>query len=128
MENEVMNAVLNEILAEQKDATGQLEDIEKNLAAIAERLGIMEEKLDSQKIMAATADTASVQSLVAKGLDDIKKVMAGQPREVVHEKHFLFFPEHNAREYYGTLLRWVLYIIIATYGYLLVKYMVERWG
>lgn len=41
------------------------------------------------------------------------------------EKRILLFPEENAKEYYSSIFRWLLYIIIATYGFLLLKYVVE---
>jgi len=45
--------------------------------------------------------------------------------EVIQEKRILLFPEHGAKEYYGTVLRWILYIIIATYGFFLMKYLID---
>jgi hypothetical protein len=70
-------------------------------------------------------DVLPLQTLVAKGMEDLKTVVAVQKADVVRERRYLFFPEHNAREYYGTVLRWVLYIIIATYCYLLVSHILE---
>lgn len=121
----MVNAVLNEILAEQKDSAELLEAIEKTLASVAERLEKIDNKLENQDNIHLTEDALPIQTLVAKGMEDLKKVVAVQKKEVVRERRYLFFPEHNAKEYYGTILRWVLYIIIATYCYLLASHMVE---
>jgi hypothetical protein len=125
MENEMVNAVLNEILAEQKDAAELLEAMEKTVASIAERLEKIDNKLENGDITQLQGDVLLIQRLVAKGMEDLKKVVTVQKADVVRERRYLFFPEHNAREYYGTVLRWVLYIVIATYGYLLASHMVE---
>jgi hypothetical protein len=125
MENEMVSAVLNEILAEQKDAVGLLEGMERKLAAVAETLEKMDERLESQDNARQSPNALPVQSLVAKGMEDLRKVTAVQKTDVVRERRYLFFPEHNAREYYGTVLCWVLYIIIATYCFLLASHMVD---
>ena len=58
-------------------------------------------------------------------LDELKNLIITQPTEVKQEKRILLFPEHDTKEYYGTVLRWILYIIIATYGFFLLKYLID---
>lgn len=58
-------------------------------------------------------------------IEELKKLIHARPAEVKQEKRILLFPEHGAKEYYGTVLRWVLYIIIATYGFFLLKYLID---
>jgi hypothetical protein len=49
--------------------------------------------------------------------------VAAQPKDVLHEKRILFFPEWNQKEYYkiifGRILFWILWPLIATYCYFL---------
>jgi uncharacterized coiled-coil protein SlyX len=128
MENEVMTTVLNEVLAEQKEIAGQVESLQQNIRLLASRIEGFEKKLDNLKITAPPVDLLSIQLLIAKNMEEVKKVVAEQPKNVTQEKRYLLFPEHNAREYYGTLLRWLLYIIIATYGFFLIIHMLDKWG
>ncbi|GAC1599216.1 MAG: hypothetical protein NVS3B8_11780 [Chitinophagaceae bacterium] len=127
MENEVMVTVLNEVLAEQKEIAGQVQSLLHNIKVLSSRMESFEKKLDNLKITALPADLQPTQLLIAKNMEVVKKVVAEQPKNVMLEKRYLFFPEHNAKEYYGTLLRWLLYIIIATYGFFLIKHMLDKW-
>ncbi|OQP43619.1 hypothetical protein A4H97_33765 [Niastella yeongjuensis] len=60
-------------------------------------------------------------------MDGIGKIVNEKPKNIVQERRVLLFPEHNVREYYSVVLRWLLYIIIATYGYFLLKHIVDHW-
>ena len=64
---------------------------------------------------------------IEENLEEIK-ILISRLAETKQQKRFLFFPEHNAKEYYGTILRWVLYIVIATYGFLLLRYLIDVLG
>lgn len=128
MENEIMTTVLNEVLAEQKEIAGQVESMQHNITLLASRIEGFEKKLDNLKITSPPVDLLPTQLLIAKNMEEIKRVVAEQPKNVVLEKRYLLFPETNAREYYGTLLRWLLYIIIATYGFFLIKHTLDKWG
>jgi hypothetical protein len=52
--------------------------------------------------------------------------LSEMPKNVIQEKRFLFFPEHHAKEYYSTMLRWLLYMLIATYAFCLLKFLIEK--
>jgi hypothetical protein len=60
---------------------------------------------------------------VTDGFNSIQKIVAAQPKDVLHEKRILFFPEWNQKEYYkiifGRVLFWVLWVIVVTYCYFL---------
>ena len=65
--------------------------------------------------------------------DSKKKCLSGKtvelsnmPKNVRYEKRVLFFPEYNAKEYYSVILRWILYIIIATYSCYLLKHLMDN--
>jgi hypothetical protein len=70
-------------------------------------------------------DTLPLTIIVEGGINSIKKIVESQPKQVLHEKRVLFFPEWNQKEYYkiifGRILFWVLCVVIATYCYFLGK-------
>ena len=61
-------------------------------------------------------------------LKDLKESVRSEPRNGIHEKRVLFFPEHYAKEYYSIILRWILYIIIASYSYSILKHIIDHWS
>jgi hypothetical protein len=58
-------------------------------------------------------------------LKEIKQLMGSQPQNVIREKRFLFFLEQYPKEYYAVILRWILYIIIASYSYSILKHIID---
>lgn len=118
MENEQIHSVLTEILEEQKENT-------KLLLEIKTLLRKQEEKLNNPETETDTISNSEMQQQLSNELKEIKVFLTGLPRNIRQERRFLFFPEHNAREYYSVVLRWVLYIILATYGYWLIRYTIS---
>jgi hypothetical protein len=118
MENEQIHSVLTEILEEQKENT-------KLLLEIKTLLKKQEEILNNQETEINTISNSEMQQRLSGELKEIKVFLTSLPRNMRQEKRFLLFPEHNVREYYSTVLRWILYIIIATYGYLAIRYVIS---
>lgn len=54
----------------------------------------------------------------------MKKAIDSLPRNIRYEKRLLLFPEHNVREYYPVVLKWLFLIIGATYAYWLFRYLI----
>jgi len=121
MENEQIHSVLTEILEEQKENT-------KLLLEIKTLLKKQDEKLNNPETETATISNSKMQQQLSNELKEIKVFLTSLPRNIRQEKRFLLFPEHNAREYYSVILRWVLYIIVATYGYWLVRYAISSFA
>ncbi|MFC0771647.1 hypothetical protein [Terrimonas alba] len=115
MENEQIHSVLTEMLEEQKENT-------KLLLEIKTLLKKQEEKINNPETETDTISISEMQKQLSDDLKGIKVFLTTLPRNIRQEKRFLFFPEHNVREYYSVVLRWVLYIILATYGYWLIRY------
>lgn len=118
MENEQIHSVLTEILEEQKENTRLLLEIKTLLKK-------QEEKLNNQET--DTISNSEMQQQLSSELKEIKVFLTSLPRNIRQEKRFLFFPENNAREYYSVVLRWVLYIILATYGYWIIRFIVTSY-
>jgi hypothetical protein len=79
---------------------------------------------ESKKEYKGGEDLQQIEQLKER-IDELKNLIVTQPTEVKQEKRILLFPEHDTKEYYGTVLRWILYIIIATYGFFLLKYLID---
>lgn len=117
MENEKIYTVLTDILDEQKENTKLLLEIKTLLKKQEEKLNNLETKTD-------TISVSEMQQQLSGELKEIKVFLTSLPRNIRQEKRFLLFPENNAKEYYSVVLRWVLYIMIATYGYWIVRYFI----
>jgi len=87
------------------------------------------QKLANQKIILPPADNKPLNLLLETAIHDIKQIVSEQPRQVIHEKRFLFFPEYDAKSYYkivyGRLLFWMMIFLIATYLFVLGKEFIE---
>lgn len=118
MENEQIHSVLTEILEEQKENTRLLLEIKTLLKK-------QEEKLNNPETETDTISNSEIQQQLSSELKEIKVFLTSLPRNIRQEKRILLFPEHNAREYYSAVFRWMLYIIIATYGYWIIRYAIS---
>ncbi|MBN8876922.1 MAG: hypothetical protein J0I32_05200 [Sphingobacteriales bacterium] len=114
----VLNEFSEEYKANTKVIAALLATVKESSIKINEHL---EKKKDEPESIAAIQQVEKLD----KKLEELKRIIHAQPREIKQEKRILLFPEHGAKEYYGTILRWVLYIIIATYGFLLLKYIID---
>lgn len=128
IEKDSLQLVLNEFTEQQKEMVKQVNELKKAIALLEEKTGGFEKKIENIKVSSSPVDTTPVQTIISQGINDVKRIIGEQPKNIIQSKRFLLFPEHNAREYYSLVLRWVLYIIIATYCYLLLKHMVNHWA
>jgi hypothetical protein len=118
MDNEQLHLVLTEMLEEQKENSRLLLEIKTLLKNHEEKLNNIETETDNISISAN-------QQQLSSELKEIKVFLTSLPQNIRQEKRFLFFPENNAKEYYSTILRWVLYIIIATYTYCIIRHLIH---
>ena len=121
-EKENVLMVLNEFSQEYKANTKTISMLAAN---VKEYTAKVNEYLEESK--SECVDIPGIQQIenLEKSIEDLKELILSQPREIKQEKRILLFPEHGAKEYYGTVLRWVLYIIIATYSFFLLQYLVD---
>lgn len=127
IEKDSLELVLDEFTKEQIAMRSKLNEQVNTIDDLKKKIEDFEKKLDNLKVAAPPVNTTPIREIISQGTHEIKKIIAEQPKNVVQEKRVLLFPEHNAREYYSVLLRWLLYIIIATYGYFLLKHIVDHW-
>ncbi|MES1197682.1 MAG: hypothetical protein ABUL41_00205 [Chitinophagaceae bacterium] len=120
MENEKILTVLTEMLDDQKDNTKMLITLKSSVEELEARMDSLCEIINRKSPGGTTVDSG-FQNLVMARLEELKKIAESSTKRTGHEKRILLFPEHNAREYYSVILKWILYIIIATYSYWLLK-------
>ena len=123
MEKEIIETVLLEMLEETKKMNVLIEEQNKEIRGLKTDFSDFNRKLTEIKVSAPALDTLPLTKIVTDGINTIQKTVAAQPKEVLHEKRILFFPEWNQKEYYkiifGRILIWILWVIVATYCYFL---------
>jgi hypothetical protein len=88
------------------------------------KLDNIEAKVDQNEIGNLQYPKTGTYDQLIEELNEVKKMLDNLPRNIRHEKRLLLFPEHNAREYYSAVLKWVFFIIGATYLYWLIEYLI----
>jgi hypothetical protein len=127
MTQEVIETAIQEIMEEQKANRKLSERLTGKIDHLSELIESLKEQQNDRKTNMEPQRT-DVLPGVETGLEDIKQLLKSQSKNVVHEKRFLFFPEHYAKEYYSIILRWILYIIIASYSYSILKHIIDHWS
>jgi hypothetical protein len=124
MENEQMLSAITQLLEEQKEFTVQHEKISTALQNIDAHIGALENSLKSLNGLSQESGIERLQEDVIK----IQKQLYEIPKSVIHQERYLLFPEYNAKDYYGVVLKWLLYILIATYACYLLRILIETLG
>ncbi len=114
----------------QKRINVLIEEQNKEIRGLKTAFSDFNQKLTEIKVSAPALDTLPLTRIVTEGINSIQKIVAAQPKEVLHEKRILFFPEWNQKEYYkiifGRILFWILWLIIATYCYFLCRDYLDK--
>lgn len=111
-------------MEQQKEATGLLVSLSSTLNAMQAKLENIEAKVSQDQIGNIQCQKSGADDQLIEELNEMKKLLYHLPANVRHEKRLLLFPEHNAREYYSVVLKWVLLIIVASYAHLLFRYLI----
>lgn len=124
MEKEKLEIVLEEVLEELKGVKSVVQEQKQQIWQLQEKVEDFEKKL-----IASPVDTQPVQSIVTIAIAKIQQMIAEQPKPVVHEKRFLLFPEHHAKEYYSVifkLTKWLTVVCTGAYLFTLGKQAFEN--
>ncbi|MFT3704785.1 MAG: hypothetical protein QM802_20640 [Agriterribacter sp.] len=127
MENEEIKILLNEILTEQSAYSKETNALQKAVEELTRTVKDFNKRLDGLQSPQSGIDGAQMHIIMRTYTEEIKKIIAQQPKDILQEKRYLFFPEHQAKEYYGTVLRWLLYMLITTYSFLLLRNFMSHW-
>jgi predicted PurR-regulated permease PerM len=120
MNEEVLKAVLSEILEEQKMLNTNNGLITKAVEDFSEKLSDFENKLSNTK-ESAGADL----QIINTSLQRLKIILEAQPKQIIHEKRILLFPETYKQEFYkiviGGLVKFVAIILIGLFSFFFLK-------
>lgn len=136
MNEEVLKAVLSEILEEQKMLNINNGLITKAVEDFSEKLSDFENKLSNTK-----GSTGADIELINTNLQRLKIIIEAQPKQVIHEKRILLFPETYKQEFYKivivSFIKLVAIIIAALFAFFFLKDLLiqhdsmkykEAWG
>ena len=121
MESEQILSAVTQLLEEQKQQIAQYENIYAALIRIDKQVNELRNSLTTIKSSSPDPGTEKLQ----EDIDQIKKQLSEMPRNITQQKRYLFFPEYNAKEYYSAILKWVFYMLMATYAYWLLKFWLK---
>jgi hypothetical protein len=129
MDSAVMEEVLKEILQQQKEMAAENQKEQEARQQIFIKLEAFDKKLETLK-MPGTNDVTTVLTPIKKWLEEVKTLIEGQPKTVVHEKSFHLFP-NKPEEYYnfifGNLFKGLVILIIGIYTLVIInRYIRER--
>jgi len=129
MELEVFKEAMNEQLKEQQTTTKQIEELAREVKDSSQKIDGFDQKLENQKIVAPTPDTGPIRAILTDFLERITKIVADQPKTVVHQRRLLLFPETNGGQYYkivfGRLIPWGFAFIATAYLFTLCRQYIE---
>jgi hypothetical protein len=116
MEPKVLETVMNELLDEQKRTNELLEQETAQQKEIGKKVEGFDDKLGKVQLVVPAIDTGPIVSLMEQHFEKITKILEAQPKNVVHQRRYLLFPENNTGHYYkiifGRLIPWAIVIII----------------
>lgn len=120
MNEEVLNAVLSEILEEQKMFNINNGLLTKAIEDFSEKLSDFENKLSNTK-----GSTGADLQMINTNLQILKTIIKAQPKQVIHEKRILLFPETYKQEFYkivlGKVVKLVAIIIVTLFAFFFLR-------
>ena len=120
MNEEVLKAVLSEILEEQKMLNINNGLITKAVEDFSEKLSDLENKLSN-----TNGNTEADLQIINRNLQKLKLIIEAQPKQVVHEKRILLFPETYKQEFYkivlGRVVKLVAIIFVTLFAFFFLK-------
>ena len=96
MEDEIIETVLKEILDEIKIIHEQNVDRKKYEEHFENKVQSIEKKLLSIEAKSSVVNLLQVQ--LETNAKKMEKIINEQPKNIIHKKQILFFPEYGARE------------------------------
>jgi predicted PurR-regulated permease PerM len=122
MNEEVLKAVLTEIMEEQKMLNINNGLITKAVEDFFEKLTDFENKLSGLQLR-----TGADLQIVNTNLQKLKTIIDAQPKQIIHQKRILFFPETYKHEFYkivfGAAVKSVSIVLITLFSFFFLKHL-----
>jgi hypothetical protein len=108
--SDIQQVVLAEILEELKSINQSVTFQSKALEILHEDQGVFKESLSKVSVKIFPEDLVGIENKLTNGIKRIEEKIANQPREVLHEKRILFYPEGNSENFLKFLFSRLLII------------------
>jgi len=126
MNEKVLETVLNEILEEQKDMWKELSHNTKVIECYSELFKQFEVHIKQFKV--ESPDLKPIENILNKRLSKIQELVEVQPKNVLHEKRILFYPEGDKQNFIKFLTNKILlYFSISVICYSLFFMCLNFW-
>jgi len=120
MNEEILKAVLTEILEEQKMFNINNGLLTKAIEDFSEKLSDFDNKLSDNHV-----STREETKLVITNLQRLKTVIEAQPKQMIHEKRILLFPETYKQEFYkiifGKVVKLFAIVTVTLFAFFFLK-------
>lgn len=120
MNEEILKAVLTEILEEQKMFNTNNGLLTKAIEDFSEKLSDFENKLSNNHV-----SSREETKLVITNLQRLKTIIEAQPKQMIHEKRILLFPETYKQEFYkiifGRVVKLFAIVTVALFAFFFLK-------
>ena len=127
MNEEVLKAVLAEILEEQKMLNINNGLITKAVEDFFEKLSDFENKLSNIK-----GNEGAALQVINTNLQKLKTIIEAQPKQIINEKRILFFPDTYKHEFYkivfGSIIKLFAIALITLFAFYFLKDLLIEHG
>ena len=129
MDEEIMKPVLREILYEIKTIQEEIMHRETYDVELKNKVQLIEKRLVTIRML--SDDTSIMLYEIDSYLEKIEKLIKEQPKEIIHKRQILLFPESNPEPYYklvfGRILFWMLMFLLAYFLFSLGRQYIDDW-
>jgi hypothetical protein len=118
MEEEVLQQVLNEVLSELKELTKDQKMVNIALESYNTRINEFQNSLENIKVDIPQLDLRELNKTIGNLMNELKEIIKNQPKQVLHEKRILFYPEGNGEnflKFIAARFLWGIIIIASIY-------------
>ena len=126
MNIDVIENVLQEILNEQKDTRKSYNQIVSKIEKSASELENFKTEFKISRNV-DIMDDSKVLKIVSEKIENIKQLVLTQQKNVAPEKRIIIFPEFKSPECYRLLFNCIIYLIVATYSFLIIRIIIQHW-
>jgi hypothetical protein len=113
MNEEVLKQVLGEVLTELKNLNNEQKMINVALESYNERINEFQYAISNITIETPKIDIGELRQTIGKTQLEIKNIIAAQPKDIIHEKRILFYPEGDGRNFLKFIAdKTILYTLI----------------